>query len=109
MEMILMDEKADVIPTMVKKEDLGLWEEKEVEGKSYIMHNFKNDFGFDPLVTTKVYCGELEMECLDRAWHCKWAMLGPTGIFIPKFLTKILVHTSSWRVGVLQRCSHILQ
>jgi len=30
-----------MIPAMVKKEDLGLWEEKLVEGQTYIMHNFK--------------------------------------------------------------------
>ena len=30
-----------MIPTMVKKKDIGLWEEKLVEGHTYIMHNFK--------------------------------------------------------------------
>ncbi|XP_027932719.1 uncharacterized protein LOC114188320 [Vigna unguiculata] len=41
MELILLDQKGDMIPTMVKKEDIGLWEEKLVEGHTYIMHNFK--------------------------------------------------------------------
>jgi len=59
MELILLDQKVmqlcccfmccyvyvffqgDMIPTMVKKEDLCLWEEKVVEGQTYIMHNFK--------------------------------------------------------------------
>jgi len=30
-----------MISAMVKKEDIGLWEEKFVEGHTYIMHNFK--------------------------------------------------------------------
>jgi len=30
-----------MIPAMVKKEDLSLWEEKVVEGHTYILHNFK--------------------------------------------------------------------
>jgi len=30
-----------MIPAMVKKEDIGLWEQKLVEGHTYIMHNFK--------------------------------------------------------------------
>ena len=33
--------QGSMIPAMVKKEDLGLWEEKLVEGQTYIMHNFK--------------------------------------------------------------------
>jgi len=33
--------QGDMIPAMVKKEDLCLWEEKLVEGQTYIMHNFK--------------------------------------------------------------------
>ena len=33
--------QGDMIPAMVNKEDLGLWEEKVVEGQTYIMHNFK--------------------------------------------------------------------
>jgi len=33
--------KGDMIPAMVKKEDLSLWEEKVVEGHTYILHNFK--------------------------------------------------------------------
>ncbi|XP_027932773.1 uncharacterized protein LOC114188383 [Vigna unguiculata] len=41
MELILLDQKGSMIPAMVKKEDLGLWEEKLVEGQTYIMHNFK--------------------------------------------------------------------
>jgi len=31
----------DIILGLVKKEDLGLWEDKLIEGKSYIMNNFK--------------------------------------------------------------------
>jgi len=30
-----------MIHAMVKKEDISLWEEKLVEGHTYIMHNFK--------------------------------------------------------------------
>ncbi|XP_027935594.1 uncharacterized protein LOC114190767 [Vigna unguiculata] len=41
MEMILLDHKGDMIAAMVRKEDLCLWEEKVVEGQTYIMHNFK--------------------------------------------------------------------
>ncbi|XP_027905863.1 uncharacterized protein LOC114165436 [Vigna unguiculata] len=41
MEFILLDQKGDMIPAMVKKEDIDLWEEKLVEGHTYIMHNFK--------------------------------------------------------------------
>ncbi|XP_027905891.1 replication protein A 70 kDa DNA-binding subunit C-like [Vigna unguiculata] len=41
MEMVLMDQKGDVIVAMIKKEDMGVWEEKLKEGESYIMHNFK--------------------------------------------------------------------
>ena len=33
--------QGDMISAMVKKEDLCLWEEKVVEGQTYIMHNFK--------------------------------------------------------------------
>ncbi|XP_027938453.1 replication protein A 70 kDa DNA-binding subunit E-like [Vigna unguiculata] len=41
MEMILTDQKGDVIPAMIKKEDIATWEDKVKEGESYIMHNFK--------------------------------------------------------------------
>ncbi|XP_027915952.1 uncharacterized protein LOC114175379 [Vigna unguiculata] len=41
MEMILTDQKGDVIPAMIKKEDISTWEDKLKEGESYIMHNFK--------------------------------------------------------------------
>ena len=33
--------QGDMIHAMVKKEDISLWEEKLVEGHTYIMHNFK--------------------------------------------------------------------
>ena len=33
--------QGDMIAAMVRKEDLCLWEEKVVEGQTYIMHNFK--------------------------------------------------------------------
>jgi len=33
--------QGDVIPAMIKKEDIATWEDKLKEGKSYIMHNFK--------------------------------------------------------------------
>jgi len=33
--------QGDVIPAMIKKEDIATWEDKLKEGESYIMHNFK--------------------------------------------------------------------
>ena len=33
--------QGDVIPAMIKKEDISMWEDKLKEGESYIMHNFK--------------------------------------------------------------------
>ena len=41
---MFMDDYAgqgDVIPAMIKKEDIATWEDKLKEGESYIMHNFK--------------------------------------------------------------------
>jgi len=35
------DGQDDVITAMIKKEDMGLWKDKLIEGQSYIMHNFK--------------------------------------------------------------------
>jgi len=42
--LMFMDDYAgqgDVIPAMIKKEDIATWEDKLKEGESYIMHNFK--------------------------------------------------------------------
>ena len=33
--------QGDVIPLMIKKEDISTWEDKLKEGDNYIMHNFK--------------------------------------------------------------------
>ncbi|KAM7464746.1 hypothetical protein LguiA_032867 [Lonicera macranthoides] len=54
------------------------------------------DFGFDPLglgsdPETLKWNQQAELV------HCRWAMLGAAGIFIPEFLTKIgILNTPSW-------------
>ncbi|KAG9146307.1 hypothetical protein Leryth_008004 [Lithospermum erythrorhizon] len=54
------------------------------------------DFGFDPLglgsdPETLRWNAQAELV------HCRWAMLGAAGIFIPEFLTKIgILNTPSW-------------
>ncbi|XP_021776401.1 chlorophyll a-b binding protein, chloroplastic [Chenopodium quinoa] len=54
------------------------------------------DFGFDPLgfgsdPETLKWMVQSELV------HCRWAMLGAAGIFIPEFLTKIgILNTPSW-------------
>ncbi|XP_027915992.1 uncharacterized protein LOC114175433 [Vigna unguiculata] len=41
LEMILMDENADKIHCIVRREEFDLWDSKLIEGETYIMHNFK--------------------------------------------------------------------
>ncbi|KAI4368495.1 hypothetical protein MLD38_017047 [Melastoma candidum] len=55
------------------------------------------DFGFDPLglgSDPETLRWNVQAELV----HCRWAMLGAAGIFIPEFLTKIgILNTPSWR------------
>ncbi|KAK3040859.1 hypothetical protein RJ639_029203 [Escallonia herrerae] len=54
------------------------------------------DFGFDPLglgSDPETLKWNVQAELV----HCRWAMLGAAGIFIPEFLTKIgILNTPSW-------------
>ncbi|CAI0627298.1 unnamed protein product [Linum tenue] len=54
------------------------------------------DFGFDPLglgSDPETLRWNVQAELV----HCRWAMLGAAGIFIPEFLTKIgILNTPSW-------------
>jgi light-harvesting complex I chlorophyll a/b binding protein 2 len=67
-----------------------------VDPPSYLDGSLPGDYGFDPL--------ELSSDPALRAWyvqaelvHCRWAMLGAAGIFIPELLTKIgILNTPSW-------------
>ncbi|CAN1295206.1 Chlorophyll a-b binding protein 7, chloroplastic [Linum perenne] len=54
------------------------------------------DFGFDPLglgSDPETLRWNVQAELV----HCRWAMLGAAGIFIPEFLTKVgILNTPSW-------------
>nr|AJS13473.1 LHCA2 [Erycina pusilla] len=54
------------------------------------------DFGFDPLGLGSDP-ESLKWNVQSELVHCRWAMLGAAGIFIPEFLTKIgILNTPSW-------------
>ncbi|KAB1225820.1 Chlorophyll a-b binding protein, chloroplastic [Morella rubra] len=54
------------------------------------------DFGFDPLGLSSDP-ESLRWNVQAELVHCRWAMLGAAGIFIPEFLTKIgILNTPSW-------------
>ncbi|PIA33776.1 hypothetical protein AQUCO_04000083v1 [Aquilegia coerulea] len=54
------------------------------------------DFGFDPLGLGSDP-ESLRWNAQAELVHCRWAMLGAAGIFIPEFLTKIgILNTPSW-------------
>ena len=54
------------------------------------------DFGFDPLGLGSDP-ESLRWNVQAELVHCRWAMLGAAGIFIPEFLTKIgVLNTPSW-------------
>ncbi|QCE02464.1 light-harvesting complex I chlorophyll a/b binding protein 2 [Vigna unguiculata] len=54
------------------------------------------DFGFDPLGLGSDP-ESLRWNVQAELVHCRWAMLGAAGIFIPEFLTKIgILNTPSW-------------
>ncbi|KAH6798120.1 photosystem I light harvesting complex protein [Perilla frutescens var. hirtella] len=54
------------------------------------------DFGFDPLGLASDP-ESLKWNQQAEIVHCRWAMLGAAGIFIPEFLTKIgVLNTPSW-------------
>ncbi|KAH0468010.1 hypothetical protein IEQ34_003043 [Dendrobium chrysotoxum] len=54
------------------------------------------DFGFDPLGLGSDP-ESLRWNVQSELVHCRWAMLGAAGIFIPEFLTKIgILNTPSW-------------
>ncbi|KAK7258401.1 hypothetical protein RIF29_23976 [Crotalaria pallida] len=54
------------------------------------------DFGFDPLGLASDP-ESLRWNVQAELVHCRWAMLGAAGIFIPEFLTKIgILNTPSW-------------
>ncbi|ESW11038.1 hypothetical protein PHAVU_009G260200 [Phaseolus vulgaris] len=54
------------------------------------------DFGFDPLGLGSDP-ESLRWNVQAEIVHCRWAMLGAAGIFIPEFLTKIgVLNTPSW-------------
>ncbi|KAH6777500.1 photosystem I light harvesting complex protein [Perilla frutescens var. hirtella] len=54
------------------------------------------DFGFDPLGLASDP-ESLKWNVQAELVHCRWAMLGAAGIFIPEFLTKIgILNTPSW-------------
>ncbi|CAN6472655.1 unnamed protein product [Victoria cruziana] len=54
------------------------------------------DFGFDPLGLGSDP-DSLRWNQQAELVHCRWAMLGAAGIFIPEFLTKIgILNTPSW-------------
>ncbi|CDY43936.1 hypothetical protein HID58_060494 [Brassica napus] len=54
------------------------------------------DFGFDPLGLSSDP-ESLKWNVQAEIVHCRWAMLGAAGIFIPEFLTKIgILNTPSW-------------
>ncbi|XP_022862710.1 chlorophyll a-b binding protein 7, chloroplastic-like [Olea europaea var. sylvestris] len=54
------------------------------------------DFGFDPLGLSSDP-ESLKWNQQAELVHCRWAMLGAAGIFIPEFLTKIgILNTPSW-------------
>ncbi|XP_050947221.1 chlorophyll a-b binding protein 7, chloroplastic isoform X1 [Cucumis melo] len=54
------------------------------------------DFGFDPLGLASDP-ESLRWNQQAELVHCRWAMLGAAGIFIPEFLTKIgILNTPSW-------------
>ncbi|XP_022726822.1 chlorophyll a-b binding protein, chloroplastic [Durio zibethinus] len=54
------------------------------------------DFGFDPLGLGSDP-ETLRWNVQSEIVHCRWAMLGAAGIFIPEFLTKIgILNTPSW-------------
>ncbi|CAE6078598.1 unnamed protein product [Arabidopsis arenosa] len=54
------------------------------------------DFGFDPLGLSSDP-DSLKWNVQAELVHCRWAMLGAAGIFIPEFLTKIgILNTPSW-------------
>ncbi|XP_052204703.1 chlorophyll a-b binding protein, chloroplastic [Diospyros lotus] len=61
------------------------------------------DFGFDPLGLGSDP-ETLRWMVQSELVHCRWAMLGAAGIFIPEFLTKIgILNTPSWyTAGELQ-------
>ncbi|KAI7997834.1 hypothetical protein LOK49_LG10G00128 [Camellia lanceoleosa] len=57
------------------------------------------DFGFDPLGLGSDP-ETLRWNVQSELVHCRWAMLGAAGIFIPEFLTKIgILNTPSWYTG----------
>ncbi|KAJ6834547.1 chlorophyll a-b binding protein, chloroplastic-like [Iris pallida] len=54
------------------------------------------DFGFDPLGLSSDP-ESLKWNVQAEIVHCRWAMLGAAGIFIPELLTKIgILNTPSW-------------
>ncbi|KAE9615324.1 putative chlorophyll A-B binding protein [Lupinus albus] len=54
------------------------------------------DFGFDPLGLSSDP-ESLRWNVQSELVHCRWAMLGAAGIFIPELLTKIgILNTPSW-------------
>ncbi|KAI9169826.1 hypothetical protein LWI29_003221 [Acer saccharum] len=54
------------------------------------------DFGFDPLGLGSDP-ETLRWNVQSEIVHCRWAMLGAAGIFIPEFLTKLgILNTPSW-------------
>lgn len=61
------------------------------------------DFGFDPLGLGSDP-ESLKWNTQAELVHCRWAMLGAAGIFIPEFLTKVgILNTPSWySAGELQ-------
>ncbi|PIA33777.1 hypothetical protein AQUCO_04000083v1 [Aquilegia coerulea] len=81
---------------------------KKKEKGFTVFHGFSNmcfdfpecslpgDFGFDPLGLGSDP-ESLRWNAQAELVHCRWAMLGAAGIFIPEFLTKIgILNTPSW-------------
>jgi light-harvesting complex I chlorophyll a/b binding protein 2 len=72
------------------------------ETPEYLDGTYPADFGFDPL--------GLSANPDLRKWyrqaeivHCRWAMLGAAGIFIPELLTKLgILNTPSWITAGVQ-------
>ncbi|KAL9304202.1 hypothetical protein ACSQ67_021465 [Phaseolus vulgaris] len=73
------------------------WE--ETEGSTpppWLDGSLPGDFGFDPLGLSSDP-ESLRWNVQAELVHCRWAMLGAAGIFIPEFLTKIgVLNTPSW-------------
>ncbi|XP_024386371.1 photosystem I chlorophyll a/b-binding protein 2, chloroplastic [Physcomitrium patens] len=66
------------------------------EAPKWLDGSLPGDYGFDPL-DLAAEPGRLNWMVQAELVHCRWAMLGAAGIFIPELLTKIgILNTPSW-------------